>query len=268
MLEDEMFIKMLPIFLYAPEDDAGGGGSGGDDGGKKFAGKYNSAEDLENGYKNLESNQGKLAAELADARAKFQEITAKNQRGAEEAAVLGDLKEAQAALDKFSAETDWDNLRGKAQADATRERIRLEDKVEQAKEGHAKIKSKSSEESIRKLILSDISQSDAGEATKLMKTHKLEASEVREFANENDCQTYVEAVYRILLSKQAVELSRLQKLEKEMAKKGIHDDPKKDDPPRNAQPGRGLSREDQVKLVGSLPTLKSFEAAIAAREKH
>jgi len=241
-----------------PDKNQGGGG----DGEKKYAGKFTSDSELEKGYLESEKSKTKLEMEASDLRKRLTEIESNNQRSKSEESATGRVKEAQDAYDRFNKETDWYSLRGKDLAEATRKLAKLDEAVDQAKEGHAKIKIKSSEDAVRKSVIDEISKADSSEAMRLAKTHKIDVGELEDFAKKNDCGTYTEAVYRYLYENRESEIKRLSKIEADVTKNREHREPKRETEPDRPKSGM-ISREEMIKRAEQLPTAKAFKEAIA-----
>lgn len=250
------------VRVFRDDDNPDSNNGGGDGGGKKYAEKFTSDKELEKGYLESEKAKTRAEAEASDLRRRLSDIESNNQRSKSEEAATGAVKEAQTAYDKFNEETDWDSLRGKELAEATRKLAKLDEAVEKAKEGHARIKSKSSEETIRKSIIDEISKADSSEAMRLAKTHKIDVGELEDFAKKNECGTYTEAVYRYLYESRESEIKRLSKIEADVTKNREHREPTRDREPEKPKSGM-ISKEEMIKLAGQLPTAKAFREALS-----
>lgn len=251
---------------YLSPEPGEGGGEGGTDGGdkggeggekKKLAGKYSTSEELEKGYKELESSHGKTTAEIAQLRRELDEQKSSSQRAKSDEAVNASVREAEKALEDFNDKTDWEDLSKTDTAKKLREQGKLERAVEEARAARDKTKQSASHEEVRKKVIESLMTADYGEASKLAKHHSIDLDELEKFAQAKDCGTRTEAIYRMLYEKDHAEVERLQKLEKDMKDGRVQKEPvDKTKPPDKDHKPTPAELEARIK---KMPTTAAFE---------
>ena len=254
------------VRIYRSPEGDGNGGGGTNEGDKppaKLAGKFDSPEALEKGYKEIESQFGSKAAENARLKQRVADLEGKSRQAGDEAAVKASITDAQKAYDDFNDKTDWDELKGRDLAVATRTLAKLESAVEAAKEGHSKLQSQTTAEAIRSEIHKNLANADSAQATKLMKANKIEANELIGFYNDHECGTYTEAVWQFLYEKQSAEVTRLKKIEEGMAKTRVHNEPE----PRNpkTEPGKSMDSNSILERLKNNPVVLKYYESVAKR---
>jgi hypothetical protein len=193
-----------PVYRsWTPEGgdgDSGGGSGDGDKGdkggdGKKFAGKYQSPEELEKAYTDLESQQGKTSKrmkELEEENKRYRQSSKKPEGDEDRKSEPG---RAQKEYRKFMDETDFDDLSGRDYKDALEKRDELRDAARAERDAEAKKSHSKTSEEASQAALREIMETDTKRLLKIKGYKKDELENLIEWGDDHGCGSLTEAHY-------------------------------------------------------------------------